>query len=137
VVAKWVLPESDSPQAHRLITEVALKGERLIILDLALIEVTNAIWKRQHRSLCTLAEAKQFLDELLRSPVHVESSAHLLPAALEIAATYQRPVYDTLFVALSREMGLVGVTADEPLHQALHADFAQVVLLRDWQPGSP
>jgi len=47
VVAKWVLPESDSPQTHRLITEVALKGERLIVLDLALVEVTNAIWKRQ------------------------------------------------------------------------------------------
>jgi hypothetical protein len=31
VAAKWVLPESDSPQAQRLLTEVALKGERLIV----------------------------------------------------------------------------------------------------------
>jgi predicted nucleic acid-binding protein len=132
VVAKWVLPESDSPQAHRLITEVALKGERLIVLDLALIEVTNAIWKRQYRGLSTLAEARQFLDELLRSPVQVESSTHLLPAALAIATQYQRSVYDSLFVALSRDMGLVGVTADEPLHQTVHADFPQIVLLRNW-----
>jgi hypothetical protein len=32
VVAKWVLPESDSVQAQRLISEIALKGERLIAL---------------------------------------------------------------------------------------------------------
>jgi predicted nucleic acid-binding protein len=46
VVAKWVLPEPDSPHAERLIADVALKGERLIVLDLASVKVTNAIWKR-------------------------------------------------------------------------------------------
>jgi len=43
VAAKWILPESDSAQADRLITEVVLKGERLVVLDLALIEVGNSI----------------------------------------------------------------------------------------------
>ena len=57
VVAKWILPEADSPQADRLVVEVAGKGERLIVLDLALVEVTNAIWKRYHRGLVTLDEA--------------------------------------------------------------------------------
>ena len=41
VVAKWVMPEPDSDQAQRLISEVALKGARLIILDLALAEVAS------------------------------------------------------------------------------------------------
>lgn len=43
VVAKWVLPEADSAHAQRLITEVAAAGQRLVVLDLALPEVTNAI----------------------------------------------------------------------------------------------
>jgi len=43
VVAKWVLPEPDSAQAQRLISEVAIQGERLIVLDLAFTEVANAI----------------------------------------------------------------------------------------------
>src|SRR5947209_6922563 len=68
VVAKWVLPEPDSGQAQRLISEVAMKGERLIVLDLAFPEVANAIWKRYYRGVAPLAEARQFLDELLRSP---------------------------------------------------------------------
>ena len=40
VAAKWVLPEPDSAHAKRLIAEVALKGERLIVLDLAFVEVS-------------------------------------------------------------------------------------------------
>lgn len=40
-MAKWILPEADSPQAQRLITEVALRGERLIVLDLALTGVAS------------------------------------------------------------------------------------------------
>ena len=132
VVAKWALPEPDSAHAKRLIAEVALKGERLIVLDLAFVEVTNAIWKRYHRGLATLDEARQFLDKLLRSPVHVEPAVRLLKPALEIAARYDRAVYDALFVALCQDLGLQGVTADEPLYNAIHADFPQIILLRNW-----
>ncbi len=132
VVAKWLLPESDSAQAQRLITEVALKGERLIVVDLAYCEVTNAIWKRHHRGLATLIEARLLLDELLRIPVQAQGSCRLLAPALEIAAKYDRSIYDALFVALVQDLKLTGVTADEPLYNAVHANFPQVVLLRDW-----
>ena len=132
VVAKWILPEPDSAQADRLIAEVALKGERLIVLDLALVEVTNAIWKLHHRGLATLDEARQFLDKLLRTPVNLEPAVRLLKPALEIAAPYDRAVYDALFVALCQDLGLQGVTADEPLYNAIHTDFPQIILLRNW-----
>jgi predicted nucleic acid-binding protein len=132
VATKWIVPESDSAQAKRLIDEVALKGERLIVLDLAFVEVTNAIWKRYHRGLATLDETRQFLDDLLRTPVQVESAVRLLKPALEIAAKYDRAVYDALFVALCQDLGFQGITADEPLYNAIHADFPQIILLRNW-----
>jgi predicted nucleic acid-binding protein len=131
VVVKWILPEPDSAQAQRLITDVALKGERLIILDLVFPEVANAIWKRYHRGLATFDETNQFLDDLLRIPVHVEPAVRLLKPAMEIAAKYDRAVYDALFVALAQDLGLPGVTADEPLYNVVHADFLQVILLRN------
>ena len=132
VAAKWILPESDSAQADRLITEVVLKGERLVVLDLALIEVGNSIWKLRHRALATPDEARQFLDKLLRIPVHVEPARRLLKPALEIAMKYDRAVYDALFVALCQDLRLPGVTADEPLYNAVGADFPQIMLLRNW-----
>src|SRR6266700_887055 len=97
VVAKWILPELDSAQADRLIGEATLKGERLIVLDLAFVEVANAIWKLHHRGLATVDQTRQFLDKLLRIPVHVEPANRLLKPALEIAAKHHRAVYDALF----------------------------------------
>lgn len=132
IVAKWILGEPDSAQAQRLISEVALQGDRLIVLDLAFVEVTNAIWKLYHRGLATLDETRDFLDKLLVSPVHVEPANRLLKPALEIATKYDRALYDALFVALAKELGLQGVTADEPLFNAVHAAFPQIILLRDW-----
>ena len=132
VVAKWILPEPDSAQADRLIAEVAMKGERLIVLDLAFVEVANAIWKLHHRGLATLDQARLFLDKLLHIPVHVEPANRLLKPALEIAAKYHRAVYDALFVALCQDLGLQGVTADEPLYNAIRADFPRMILLRNW-----
>jgi predicted nucleic acid-binding protein len=129
VAAKWVLPEPDSDHAERLIIEVAQKGESLIVLDLAFVEVANAIWKRYHRGLATLDEARQFLDKFVRSPVHVEPANRLLKPALEIAIKYRRTVYDALFVALCQDLGLQGVTADEPLFNVIHPDFPQIILL--------
>jgi predicted nucleic acid-binding protein len=68
----------------------------------------------------------------LLSPVHVELANRLLKPALEIAIQYHRAVYDALFVALCQDLGLQGVTADEPLYNAIHPDFPQIILLRDW-----
>jgi predicted nucleic acid-binding protein len=49
----------------------------------------------------------------------------------EIAVKYDRTIYDALFVALAKEKGLQGVTADEPLFNVTHADFPQIILLRN------
>jgi predicted nucleic acid-binding protein len=132
VVAKWVLPETDSAQAQRVFTEVSSSGSHLIVLDLVLPEVANAIWKRLHRGLITMAEARAFLDILLRMPVELQPAAALLPQALEIASQHDRPVYDSLFVALARSLGVKGVTADEHLYIAVHTHFPEIILLRDW-----
>jgi predicted nucleic acid-binding protein len=132
VVAKWVLPEADSPQAQRVLADVSASGGRLILLDLVLPEVTNAIWKRLHRGLITMPEARAFLDVLLRMPVEIQPAAPLLPSALEIAAQSDRTIYDSLFVALAHSVGVKGVTADEPLHSAVHTQFPEIILLSNW-----
>ena len=132
VVAKWILPEADSALAVRLRTEVPATGGRLIVLDLILPEVGNAIWKSYRRKTIGLPEARQGLAVLQSIPLHLEPAARLLDQAFEIAVKYNCAVYDALFVALVQNLGVKGVTADEPLYNATHADFPQIMLLRDW-----
>jgi len=133
VVAKWILPEADSAQAQRLLTEAAATGGRLVVLDLVFPEVANAIWKRHRQHLITLDDAKGFLIELMQIPVEVEPAVRLITPAFEIAVKYDRAIYDALFVALAHDLKIQGVTADEPLFNTTHKDFSQIVLLRDWK----
>jgi predicted nucleic acid-binding protein len=132
VVAKWVLPESDSAAAQQLVVQAASAGDRLIVLDLVFPEAGNAVWKRFRQKLITLGEARELLDALAHVPVVVEPAAALLAPAFEIAARYDRTVYDALFVALAQQLGVKGVTADEPLCNAVRSDIPQIVLLRDY-----
>ena len=132
VVAKWVLPEADSAQAQKVLSDVATSGGKVLVLDLAFPEVANSIWKRLHRGLITAVEAKAFLQILLRVPVDLQPASAILAPALDIAATYDRSIYDALFVALAHQSGVKGVTADEPLFNAVHKDFPEIVLLRNW-----
>ncbi len=120
-----------------MLLEVRQRGDSLIALDLAFPEAANAIWKRYHRRLATLSEVQNFLDSLIAVPIRVAPALPLLRAAMDIATRYDRSVYDALFVALVADLGLTGVTADEPLYSAVHADIPQIVLLRDWVPRSP
>ncbi len=132
VVAKWILPEPDSGKAHQIVADAGSRGEQLIVLDLAFSEVANAIWKRHYRGLATLEEARSFLSALLRMPVSPEPAIPLLGSALEIAAKSHRPIYDTLFVALTENLSLPGITADEPLYTAVKTRHTQIMLLRNF-----
>ncbi len=78
-------------------------------------------------------EARRLVGDLLAMPLQVQPANRLLVAALEIAVKYDHTIYDALFVALVHDLGLPGVTADEPLWQAVRADFPTIILLRDWQ----
>ena len=107
-------------------------GTQLIVLDLVFAEVVNAIWSR-HRGKLMLPEAERALQTLLRVPVQPEPARPLLESALEIGIRYDRAIYDALFVALVKKTGFQGVTADEPLYNAVRADYPTIVLLRDWK----
>jgi predicted nucleic acid-binding protein len=132
VVAKWFLAEADSAQALRLVTEIPAAGGRLIVLDLVLPEVGNAIWKNHRLKVITLAEARKGLAALQSVPFHLEPAARLMDEGFEIAVKYDRAIYDALFVALVQDLGVKGVTADEPLYNTTHVDIPQIVLLRNW-----
>jgi predicted nucleic acid-binding protein len=132
VAAKWALPESDSPKAIQLVTDSVQSGSRLLVLDIVFAEVGNAIWKQLMRGTISLQTAHQSLLDFNTSPIYVEESRRRIQPALAIAAKYRRSFYDSLFVALVADLQLPGVTSDEPLHRAVHSDFPNVILLRDW-----
>ena len=132
VVAKWVLAETDSAQALRVVADTLANGGQLFVLDLALVEATNVIWTRYHRRLLSLAEARQSLTLLQQAAVKTVAAVPLLNVAFDIAAQFDVAVYDALFVAAARHLGVGGITADEPLVRAVSNAYPEIKLLRNW-----
>jgi predicted nucleic acid-binding protein len=86
------------------------------------------------RNRLTAAEVAQHYGLILNRPVEAAAARPLVPQAIDIATRHGVPIYDALFVALTADRGLPGVTADESLYRAVHADHPQIQLLRLWQP---
>jgi len=129
VLTKLVIVEPDSHVADQLIATNLQAGNVVVALDLALIEVGNAIWKAWHRGLIQAADATTALEKVLMSPFTFIEVRPLLDRALELAMTYRIAVYDALFVAASESLGCQSFTSDKPLVHKVQADFPQIQAL--------
>ena len=115
VAIKWFLPEIHGEAALRL-----LEGQyTLCAPDLIFSEFGNVLWKRFRKGQISRKEAIVTTEALLALPLQVESSQSLIPAALEIACSAHRTVYDSLYLAVAIAHQCRVVTADSKLHNAL------------------
>ena len=132
VLAKLVIAEADSEHADRVLSARVQDGSVVTALDIALVEVANAVWKQFIRGNATSVESEHALSALMTVSLRIEPALSLLPSAMETAIRYRIPIYDALFVALVVELKADGITADEPLVNVVRRDLPQIKLLRDW-----
>lgn len=125
VAIKWFLPEIHGEAALRL-----LEGQyALRVPDLIFSEFGNVLWKRFRKGQISSKEAIVTTEALLALPLQVESSQSLIPAALEIACSAHRTVYDSLYLAVAIAHQCRVVTADSKLHSALKKGVLSAHLL--------
>ena len=115
VVVKWFVPQVHSESAARFLDA----DFRLLVPDLLFPEFGNTLWKKIRRGSLTQNEAAAILSALDKVPLHVHSSAELLPVALELATTLDRTVYDALYLSIALGARCKMVTADRKFHSAL------------------
>lgn len=109
VAIKWFIPERDSPEAVRLLES----GVSFSAPDLIGPEIANTLWKKTRRGEINSSDAAAILTAFEKLNVEIHSSAALLPAALELAMSLDRSVYDCLYLSLAIAQDCAVVTADE------------------------
>jgi predicted nucleic acid-binding protein len=108
VLVKYFSREPGWKQAEQLLKEGA------VTVELALKELANALWKKVLRGEMDLQVAETILRDLARGDVvKLLDQTQLLPDALRIAAAKRITVYDALFIAAAKKMGLPLATADK------------------------
>jgi predicted nucleic acid-binding protein len=132
VVIKWFIVEPLSTEA-RLVLNGYQKGElELLAPDLLSAEVGNIIWKKYMFQGLAATDANQIIHEFRGLTFTLTSANDLLEEAYRLAVTYQRTVYDALYIALSLYEQCPLVTADEKLVNAVHSAFPDVIWIANW-----
>jgi predicted nucleic acid-binding protein len=114
VAVKWVVEEEGTQQA------LALRGRtKLIAPELLIAECANILWKKIQRK--ELSRDEGFLAARLIQAADVEllPMRSLLDAATRMAADFDHPAYDCVYLALAAENDCQFVTADERLVRKL------------------
>lgn len=123
VAVKWYLTEEHSTAASLLLAD---EHER-IAPELIMIESAQVLAKRERLGEISASDAQASL-VALRHSTHLEESAPLVSAALDIALAHHRSVYDSLYVALAIREGCQLVTADRRLYNALSLPLRDTML---------
>ena len=121
VAAKWFLPPSGEPlaeEALRLLAGYAEGRFRFAMPDLFWAECANILWKAVRQGRWTRRAAEEAILALRGRSLPTTSSLDLLEEAFSIAATFDRTVDDSLYVALAVRFKAQLVTADARLRRS-------------------
>ena len=124
VAAKWMLPaggEDLHDEATEWLERLLADQISLVVPDLFWIEMSNITWRAVRFGRIDKEEASRSLADLRIRKIETVSSLPLLGAALEIAFSYNRSVYDSIYIALAKDRSTSLVTADEKLANAVAA----------------
>jgi len=124
VAAKWFLPaagETLTQQALQLLKRYAAGELRFLVPDLFWVEFANIMWKAVRQRRWPQASAEVAVRAMRDRNFPSVSSLTLLEDAFAIASTFDRTVYDGIYVALALTSKTELITADERLANALAA----------------
>ncbi len=121
---KWCLPAANEPlgsEALELLDAFLRTEVELWVPDLFWIEIGNALWKLFRKGRIALSSAEAEFSKLRDLEIQTRASFALMPQALQIAGLHDRSVYDSVYVAMAKELGIDLITADEKLANATAA----------------
>jgi predicted nucleic acid-binding protein len=122
VAAKWFLPatgETLVDEALQFLRRYTDGQIRLIVPDLFWAEFGNILWKAVRQGRWTKGAADAALATMTGQLLPTFPSRSLLAEAFSLATTFERTVYDSLYVALAVNSKAQLVTADERLARAV------------------
>ncbi|MGQ9553595.1 MAG: type II toxin-antitoxin system VapC family toxin [Anaerolineae bacterium] len=136
VVLKWFVNEADSVQALQLREEFYRGTREIIVPDLLLFEVANAL---RYNSGFTAEEIREAIRTLFDIGIEIITPTYSLVAkAIGLAKSLDVTCYDAAYLALAEELGVEFVTADERFCKRVRAMDPQLLvsLLADLSQGA-
>jgi predicted nucleic acid-binding protein len=115
VVLKWFVEEEDSAQALQLREEFYAGEREIVVPDLLLFEVANAL---RYNPSFTKEEIQEAMETLFALEIEIITpTSSLLSKTIELAKDFDVTCYDAAYLALAEELDFEFITADESFHR--------------------
>ncbi len=134
---KWVLDESDSDLADRLLDGWVNEGMDVIAPALLAYEVANTLHRQVVKGKLTYEEARRALTDLFATGVLLKFSLYedISAQAMEFAHEFGLPAtYDAHYLALAHSEDCEFWTADTRLWNTVKGKLSWVRWFSDYQP---
>ena len=135
VAVRFVVKGPGAVEARRVLREHSRRSLEIHAPALQRTEVASALWKYQRAGQLNRAQTEAAYDRYLHASVHYHGEAWLDRVALALGSVHDRSVYDSLYLALSTELGCELLTADRRLFNAVGSSFPQIRLLKSDSSG--
>ncbi len=124
VLVKYFSREEGWERARKYVVEGA------ITLDLAVKELSNALWKKVLRNEIDPELAIEIIEDIIREkPLIIEEETKYLVEALQYSIKYKITIYDALFIVLAKNKNLELVTADKKQAEVAEETGIKTVLV--------
>jgi predicted nucleic acid-binding protein len=126
VAAKWFLPsggETLVAESLQVLDGYAHGEIALLVPDLFWPELGNIAWKAVRSGRMSRHSAEEAVRTFSEGGLPTAPSLPLLADAFAIAVTFERTVYDSIYIALAIATGRPLLTADERLANAVASHF--------------
>lgn len=117
VMIKWFVTEPDSDKADTLRHEYYLGLRQIVVPDLVLYEITNALICHPTYTTQDIQKAVATIFEMDLEIVTPTQS--LLKSAILIARENKVTCYDAIYLALAKELAMPFITADVKFYEKL------------------
>ena len=132
VVLKWFVSEKDSDKAEALRSEYYLSKRDIIVPDLILYEVSNAL--RYHPDFEPL-EIKEAIQTLFDIGIEIVTPTQMLiNKSIDMASGNNVTCYDAIYFALAQDLQTDFITADKKFYNRLFQNgFTNIILLENFE----
>ena len=128
VVLKWFVEEEDSDRALQLREEFYAGEREIVVPDLLLFEVANAL---RYNPSFTAEEIQEAVDTLFAMEIEIITpTSSLLSKTIELAEDLDVTCYDAAYLALAEELGFEFITADERFYRKVDEKAKLQALIR-------
>lgn len=116
---RFYIPDGPVPANLEKTIELASNGEALALIpELALVEATQVLWKKQSAKHLSPHEVDAILTLLLNLPLTVIGHRDFITNALSLARKFSLTVYDSLFLSMAKHYQAELISADQALLSA-------------------